>query len=56
MEIVEKLSSALRFKTVSYTEQSRIVYGQYEKFLEFLAEAFPTLFGLQKRKSSRIRV
>ena len=44
MEIVDKLSSAIRFKTVSYTEQSRIEYDQYEKFLEFLPTAFPTLF------------
>src|SRR6056297_4249695 len=45
MEIVDILSTALRFKTVSYTEQSRIEYDQYEKFLEFLPTAFPTLFS-----------
>lgn len=50
MEIVEKLSSALRFKTVSYTEQSRIEYDQYEKFLEFLPQAFPTLFAAAEKE------
>ena len=50
MEIVERLSSALRFKTVSYTEQSRIEYDQYEKFLEFLSEAFPNLFGTAEQE------
>lgn len=50
MEIVEKLSSALRFKTVSYTEQSRIEYDQYEKFLEFLPEAFPALFAAAEKE------
>ena len=44
MEIVDKLSSAIRFKTVSYTEGSSIEYDQFEKFLEFLPEAFPHLF------------
>ncbi len=44
MEIVNKLSAAIRFKTVSYTEKSRIEYDQFEKFLEFLPEAFPSLF------------
>src|SRR6056297_488111 len=50
MEIVDKLSSAIRFKTVSYTEQSRIEYDQYEKFLEFLPAAFPTLFSTAEKE------
>ncbi len=50
MEIVDKLSSAIRFKTVSYTEQSRIEYDQYEQFLEFLSTAFPTLFRAAEKE------
>ena len=50
MEIVDKLSSAIRFKTVSYTEQSRIEYDQYEQFLEFLSTAFPTLFRTAEKE------
>lgn len=49
MEIVDKLSAAIRFKTVSYTERSSIEYDQFEKFLEFLPEAFPHLFKRAER-------
>lgn len=50
MDIVDKLSSAIRFKTVSYAEQSKIEYEQYEKFLEFLPSAFPALFSAAEKE------
>ncbi len=45
MEIVDKLSAAIRYKTVSYADDAGIEYDQFEKFLNFLPTAFPLLFS-----------
>jgi len=50
MDIVDKLSAAIRFKTISHAEQSKIDYEQYEKFLEFLPTAFPKLFSTAEKE------
>lgn len=50
MEIVDKLSAAICYKTVSYTDDAGIEYDQFEKFLDFLPTAFPLLFSSAEHK------
>ncbi|NLB52047.1 MAG: M20/M25/M40 family metallo-hydrolase [Syntrophomonadaceae bacterium] len=39
----EHLASAIRFKTVSYPDNSLIDFAQYNGFLQFLTEAYPEI-------------
>ena len=41
----ERLAEAVRFRTVSYQDRSRIDYSQFEGLLGFLRESYPRVFG-----------
>ena len=40
-----RLSEAVRFKTISYQEQSQVDYEEFGRFHEFLRASFPLVFG-----------
>lgn len=44
MDIANKLSAAVAIPTVSFSDRTRIEYGRFEEFLEFLPSLFPRVF------------
>lgn len=42
---VERLAQAIRFRTVSYQDRSRIDYGEFLRFNTFLQRSYPLVFG-----------
>ena len=41
--VAEKLSKAIQFKTVSHLNEDETDWNEFEKFYEFLKEAFPNI-------------
>jgi len=53
--VVERLSKAIQYKTISYQDTNQIDVSQFDKFEEFLEDSYPNIHkNLQKEKINKL--